>query len=98
MRGAQSIVVALPYVERLLGEQLQLEARILESKPERLLRVVVVAARLEAALTRTAGVISLRKMHTALAMIEDAIQKPLDDEFSIPDNLALRRITQREDR
>ena len=58
----------------------------------------VVAARLEAALTRTAGVISLRKMHTALAMIEDAIQKPLDDEFSIPDNLALRRITQREDR
>jgi outer membrane protein TolC len=48
----------------------------------------LVAARLEAALARTAGILALRRVHAALAMIEDAIQRPVDDEFSIPGDLA----------
>lgn len=45
----------------------------------------VVAARLELALAKTAGWVTRRKMHTALGMIEDAIQKPVGEEFVIPE-------------
>lgn len=54
----------------------------------------VVAARLEAALARTAGILALRRVHVVLAMIENAIQRPLGDEFSIPDDLELRPAAQ----
>ncbi len=33
---------------------------------------------------------SFRKSHSALGMIEDTIQKPLEDELAIPNNLELR--------
>ena len=52
--------------------------------------MIVLAARLEVALAKRADLLALRKLHAALAMIEDAIQRPLGDEFSMPNNLELR--------